>query len=147
MRNALKFRTAVFARHLAQAVAACLTMMTQGNLASITWHHWQVAMLTGVYAGAIGVVLTFGRFRWVQTNRWGVAAIAMAGTFVGDFLTHPTHFGGLLTEAVVTALGSGLLCLLVSYTAIGEAIERLGTIGVHGIDVSESSKRISRKAE
>jgi len=132
--QALKFRAAVFSRHLAQATAACLTAMTQGDLGAVTLHHWFVAAQTGVGAGILGVLLTFGKLRTLQTNRWGVAGIAMAGTFIADFVTHPTHFGGIATEAAVTALGAGLLCLLVSYTPVGEAIERLGKVGIDGLD-------------
>lgn len=133
-RKAFKFRVAVFSRHLAQATAACLVMMQQGDLSVITFGHWIVASQTGAYAGLIGVSMTFGRLREFQTSRWGVAAIAVAGTFIGDLVAHPSHFGGVTTEAAVTALGAGLLCLLVSYTPIGAAIERLGKVGVDGLD-------------
>lgn len=133
-RQALKFRAAVFSRHLAQATAACLTAMAQGDLSSITLHHWLIASQTGAYAGVIGVVLTFGRLRGFQTSRWGVATLAIVGTFIGDLIAHPTHFGGVTTEASVTALGAGLLCLLVSYTPVGAAIEKLGKVGVDGLD-------------
>jgi len=30
-------------------------------------------------------------------------------TFVGDLLIHPSHFGGVIGEALATAIGSGLL--------------------------------------
>ena len=44
---------------------------------------------------------------------------AMAGaigffTAVADMMTHPTHFGGPSTEAIVTGVGAGLLCLTMS---------------------------------
>jgi hypothetical protein len=117
--------------------------MTQGDLGAVTVGHWVVAAQTGVGAGVLGVLLTFGRLRSLQTNRWGVAAIAVAGTFLADFVTHPTHFGGVASEAAVTALGAGLLCLLVSYTPVGQVVERLGKIGVDGLDVSETAKRLS----
>jgi hypothetical protein len=29
-------------------------------------------------------------------------------------MTHPTHFGGPSTEAIVTGIGAGLLCLVMS---------------------------------
>jgi hypothetical protein len=32
-------------------------------------------------------------------------------TAVADMMTHPTHFGGPSTEAIVTGIGAGLLCL------------------------------------
>lgn len=137
--QALKFRAAVFSRHLAQATAACLTAMTQGDLSSITLHHWLVASQTGTYAGLIGVLMTFGSLRSFQTSRWGVATLAVAGTFIGDLITHPTHFGGFTTEAAVTALGAGLLCLLVSYTPVGAAIEKLGKVGVDGLNEKYTS--------
>lgn len=134
-KQALKFRLAVFTRHLAQATAACLVAMQQGDLSSITLGHWLAASQTGVYAGVIGVLMTFGRLRSFQTSRWGVAVLAIAGTFIGDFIAHPSHYGTEITEAAVTALGAGLLCLLVSYTPVGVAIEKLGKVGVDGLDL------------
>lgn len=126
--GAVKFRVVIYIRHLTQALAACLTAMSRGNLRTITWEHWQFALTTGLWAGFVAVILSFGKLRVIQTNRWGVAATAVAGTSLGDFLTHPSHFGGPMTEAAVTGLGAGILCLLFSYTPAGAAIDKLGKV-------------------
>lgn len=138
--GSVKFRVAIYARHVAQAVAACLTAMSRGNLRTITWDHWQIALTTGLWAGFVAVLLSFGKLRVIQTNRWGVAATAVVGTFVGDFISHRSHFGGPLTEAAVTGLGAGLLCLLFSYTPAGAAIDKLAKVTSDSSDLYKSAR-------
>lgn len=121
----MKFQAAVFGRHICQSTAACLTAMTQGDLSAVTLPHWQVALTTGTFVGALGVIMTFGSLRRLQASRWGVAAIAFAGTVAADIAVHPTHFGFPLAEALVTGVGAAALCLLVSFTPVGKMIEKL----------------------
>jgi hypothetical protein len=120
-----KFRVAVFARHIGQSTAACLTAMTQGDLGAVTLAHWKVALTTGTGVGLFGMLMTFGSLIKIQTSRWGVAAVAFAGTTASDLYAHPTHYGTWWTEAFATGLGAAGLCLLLSFTPIGKAIEKL----------------------
>lgn len=118
-------RIFVFLRHLCQATAACLTAMTQGDLATITAEHWVTALKTGTGTGFIGVFLSFGNTAKIQANRYGVASIAFIATVIADYLNHPSHFGSQYTEALVTGIGAAALCLAMSFTPIGKAIEKL----------------------
>lgn len=59
MSSLLRLKFALFARHLGQSTIACLTAMTQGNFASLTAAHWQVALFTGSLAGLFGVGVSF----------------------------------------------------------------------------------------
>lgn len=124
----MKFKAAVFGRHICQSTTACLIAMTQGDLTTVTIGHWVKALQTGVGTGIIGVLFTFSSLVKIQTNRFGVATIAFLGTVISDYLSHPTHFGSEWTEALVTGLGAAGLCLLVSFTPLGKLIERLGKV-------------------
>jgi hypothetical protein len=124
----MKFKAAVFGRHICQSTTACLIAMTQGDLTTVTLAHWIKALQTGVGTGIIGVLFTFGSLIKIQTNRYGVASIAFLGTVISDFLSHPTHFGSIGTEALVTGVGAALLCLGASFTPLGKLIERLGKV-------------------
>lgn len=99
--------------------------MTQGDLSAVTFYHWQIALQTGTGAGVLAAILSFGNLRDLATTRFGIAAIAVLGTFIADYLTHPTHFGTVYTEALVTALAAGALSLVLSLTAIDKVIRKL----------------------
>lgn len=99
--------------------------MTQGDLGAVTFYHWQVALQTGAGAGLLAVLLSLGNLRDLATTRFGVAAIAVLGTFIADYLTHSTHFGSAYTEAIVTAMAAGGLSLVLSLTPIDKVIRKL----------------------
>jgi hypothetical protein len=50
-----------------------------------------------------------------QDNKYVVAGAVGFLTAITDLFIHPTHFGGPQTEAIVTGIGAGLLCLALSY--------------------------------
>lgn len=123
----MKFRAAVFARHVCQSTAACATAMSRGDISTFNWEHWQEALSTGASVGLLAVILAFGRLKKIQTNRWGVAGIAFAATVIADFFMNHSHYGGLIGEPLVTGLGAALLSLLISGTAMGKFLEKLET--------------------
>ncbi|WP_461555614.1 hypothetical protein [Synechococcus sp.] len=128
MSNFIRQKLAVFSRHLTQATAACITTMTNGNVASVTLAHWQIALTTGLIAGVIGVAISFTRlFRgYKHTN--SNAIITFISTLVADTISHPSKPGAPLWghgEAFLTAFGAALISLVVSFTPIGATVERL----------------------
>lgn len=125
MLQALTYRLAIFARHVGQSTAACLTAMTQGDLAALTLQHWKVALTTGVSAGVLGILVSLGPLFRFYSDRWSVAAIAFFATVLADRWTHPTHFGGPWTEALVTGLAAAVLSLMISYSPVGRIAERM----------------------
>jgi hypothetical protein len=70
-------------------------------------------------------LMSLGPLMRLNSSKWTVAAVAFFGTLIADRWYHPSHFGGPWAEALVTALGAAGFCLLLSYTPIGRAIERL----------------------
>ena len=91
-----------------------MVLMTQGNLLAVTLGHWGNALQVGVIASvATLAVVIYGNKDW-SNNKFAMAGIIGFFTAVADMLTHPTHFGGPSTEAIVTGIGAGLLCLAMS---------------------------------
>jgi hypothetical protein len=91
-----------------------MVMMTQGNLLAITVYHWQKALQVGLIASvATLAVVIYGNKDW-SDNKFAMAGVIGFFTAVADMMTHPTHFGGPSTEAIVTGIGAGLLCLVMS---------------------------------
>jgi hypothetical protein len=101
----------IFLKRLSESTTSCMVMMTQGNLLAITVYHWQKALQVGLIASvATLAVVIYGNKDWAD-NKFAMAGIIGFFTAVADMMTHPTHFGGPSTEAIVTGIGAGLLCL------------------------------------
>ncbi len=104
----------IFLKRLSESTTSCMVMMTQGNLLAITVYHWQKALQVGLIASvATLAVVIYGNKDWAD-NKFAMAGIIGFFTAVTDMMTHPTHFGGPSTEAIVTGIGAGLLCLVMS---------------------------------
>jgi hypothetical protein len=101
-------------KRIVEATSSCLIMMTQGKVLAITLGHWIAALKTGFLTGIMAVaVAVFGNQK-MQENKFVVAGITGFLTAIADLCVHPSHFGGVNTEAIVTGIGAGLLCLALS---------------------------------
>jgi hypothetical protein len=91
-----------------------MVTMLQGNLFAMTVGHWIIASRTGVLSGAIATLalLAAGKGR-----RWAVAVVLGFVTFGVDLLSHPSNFGGVASEAIVTGAAASALSL-----AVGRAL-------------------------
>jgi hypothetical protein len=125
IRDSLWLRLKIFGRHVAQSTASCLTVMTGGDFKALTWEHWEIALVTGAAAGLIGVIVSIGPLLRYYGNRWFFALVAFAGTFAADLWSHPSHFGGPMAEALVTAAGAAFVSLLFSTTRFGDILAKL----------------------
>lgn len=121
----LLLKTGLFIRHLGQSSIACLTAMTQGDFASLTATHWQVALVTGALAGCLGVSVSFTRLFRIYRPWFSFALITFFSTLLADRLSHPSHFGSSWTEALLTAAGATVVSLLISFGPLGGAVQRL----------------------
>lgn len=92
--------------NVAEATAACLITMTQGNFLAFTLSHWLIASQTGLLAGiAASAALVLTR----TDNRWVIAMVLGTVTAAVDYFVHPGMFGTVATEAIVTGLGAAIL--------------------------------------
>ena len=103
-----------FIKRLSESTTSCIVMMTQGNLIAITLGHWEKALQVGVIASIATVALIIYGNKSLSDNKFAMAGAIGFFTAVADMMTHPTHFGGPSTEAIVTGVGAGLLCLTMS---------------------------------
>ena len=104
----------IFLKRLSESTTSCMVMMTQGNLLAITLGHWGNALQVGAIASISTLaVVIYGNKDW-SDNKFAMVGVIGFFTAVADMMTHPTHFGGPSTEAIVTGIGAGLLCLVMS---------------------------------
>ena len=103
-------RLAPLIENVTEAATACMITMVQGNLLAITFGHWLIASRTGLISGTIATVAVFVAG---SNRRWLIALLLGVTTFTVDYFGHPSHFGGAVSEAVVTALAASALSLLV----------------------------------
>lgn len=101
-------RAGVFVENMAEATAACLFAMVQGNLAAVGLGHLIVASQTGLLAGLIaGISLLLARTQ----RRWLLAVQLGVTTMLADFLLHFFVQGTVTIEPIAT----GLIAMLFSY--------------------------------
>ncbi|ARG97471.1 hypothetical protein [Legionella micdadei] len=118
----IKVRSTIVIRHITQSTTACLLAMTKGNLYVISWHHWEIAICTGLGTGVISLLASYGDLVKFQTSRYGVAAIAFIGTTIADFISHG---GTSWKESLVTGIGAALLSFFVSFTPLDKYLANL----------------------
>lgn len=109
-----KEKIEIFIRRISEATPSCLIIMTQGNVFALTFNHWVKALQVGMLTGVLAVLVSLSGRKELQDNKYVIAGLTGFLTTIADFLLHPSHFGDIHTEAVVTGVGAGLLCLALS---------------------------------
>ena len=104
----------IFFSKVSEATPSCLLTMVQGNVAAITIDHWVKAIQVGAITGALAVGLSFFGNEELKNNKYVLAGLTGFLTAIADFVSHPSHFGGQSSEAIITGIGAGLLCLALS---------------------------------
>lgn len=135
-----KVRLIIFFRHLGQSTAACLLAMTRGDISAIGLDHWLVALTTGGITGALGIFVTLTPLKRHYGNKWFFAAVVFIGTFVADWLTHPSHFGGPLTEAFVTGTAASIISLTLSHTPLFNVLSKFELFSAEQLLETEAPK-------
>jgi hypothetical protein len=106
----------MFITPFCEATPACLLVMVQGNIWLATIGHLQKAVETGFITGVGVLILSQFTHRWFE-KKYVVAGITGGMCFIADLLVHPTHFGGFITEATVTAIITAIISLVVNFVA------------------------------
>ena len=104
-----------------EATPACLLVMVQGNIWLATIGHLQKALETGLITGLGILIISLFTHRWLS-NKYAVAGITGGMCFVADLLAHPSHFGGVTSEAIVTGVFTALISLALN--VLGKKIFR-----------------------
>ena len=84
--------------------------MVQGNIWLATLGHLQKALETGFITGLGVLILSLLTHRWFS-NKFLVAGFTGGMCFAADLIVHPSHFGGVTTEAIVTGAITALISL------------------------------------
>ena len=96
---------------VSESSTACLLAMVQGNILVLTIGHLGIALLTGFIAGTLAFVVTvMARIN----NPWTIALVLGVSTTTIDYMIHPSSFGGIATEAIITGIIAGLLSYVVT---------------------------------
>jgi hypothetical protein len=104
----------ILLKRLSESTTSCMVMMTQGNLLAMTLGHWGKALQVGLIASvATVIVVIYGNKDW-SNNKFAMAGAIGFFTAIADMMSHHSGFGGASTEAIVTGIGAGLLCLAMS---------------------------------
>lgn len=82
---------------------ACVFWMTQGNLSLVTAAHWITATQTGLAAATVlQVIQQAPQLSALMSGRWRAFFTTSLVVTSVDRCLHPGHFGGPLTEAMLT---------------------------------------------
>jgi hypothetical protein len=82
--------------------------MVQGNIWVATVGHLLTALQTGLITGVSVSFLSAFNHDWFR-NKYVEACITGGMCILADFVSHPSHFGGLTTEAIVTGVVTFLI--------------------------------------
>ncbi|MBO9515966.1 MAG: hypothetical protein J7549_17760 [Variovorax sp.] len=110
-----KRRFVLFVQRFWQPASACMTCMPGSLTNLLSLPHWVLALQTGLFTGALALLLTFTPAMKLYAHRYGNALLIGLLTMAGDTFSHPGHYGIPHLEAVVTGIVSGLLALVGSY--------------------------------
>jgi len=144
VRKRHQFRLALCGHKAVEAGAACLILMVQGHVTDLTLLHFAIATKTGLLAVSPALVVSFSRYARHFVNRWTSSAFFGACTFVADALSHPSHYPGDYTEALLTAAGAFAFSIAIAYTPIGDRIDRLAEAFLDGHDRAPEGATIGR---
>lgn len=107
----MKDKAKSLAEGVSESTVACLLAMVQGNVLSLTVSHLLIATQTGLIAGSIALTLNLV----VNAKPIWVAPLLLAvSTTAVDYLMHPSSFGSVATEAIVTGVMAGGMAYLVA---------------------------------
>jgi hypothetical protein len=108
-------RVGLFVQRFWQPTSACMTCMPGGMPKLWSVEHWGHALQTGLFTGAIALLLTFTPAARLYRNRYGNAAVVGALTVAGDAFSHAGHGATRYGEAVLTGIVSTALALAGSF--------------------------------
>jgi hypothetical protein len=99
-------------QRLLGAFLACAFWMTQGDLRLLTSQHWRIALQTAFFSSTVLLLLSFTDFRRLQEGRYSRLITTAIVVAIVDHFVHPSHFGGIFGEGIVTGItAAGLVGL------------------------------------
>lgn len=126
-----RFRLSLCGHKALEAGAVCLVLMVQGHLTAVTLAHLLIACKTGFLAVSPALAVTFSPYARHFVNRWAASGFLGLCTFLADAVVHQSHYPGEHTEALLTGLGAFLFSVIISFTPLGNRIDRFAEVFLH----------------
>lgn len=114
-----KRKLILFINKFSLAWLACMIAMVRGDLSVLNFNHAVVASKTGTLTGIIVVLMSLVPIQF----KYKLPIFMFIGCFVGDLLTHNTHYGYWWSEAIITALIASVLSFGITFTPAGKKLE------------------------
>ena len=89
------------------------------EIVSIKHRSCNSSFKTGTLTGIIVVLMSLIKLRF----KYKLPIFMFIGCFIGDLITHDTHYGYWWTEAAITALVASSLSFALTFTPAGKKIE------------------------
>ena len=114
-----KKKLILFVNKFSLAWLACMIAMVRGDLSVLNFNHAVVASKTGTLTGIIVVLMSLVPIQF----KYKLPIFMFIGCFIGDLLTHDTHYGYWWSEAIITALIASVLSFSITFTPAGKKLE------------------------
>jgi len=99
--------TGSFLQRFTASFFSCMFWMTQGNLNLVTPAHWITATQTGLGAATIlQIILQVPRLSPLMRGQWRTFIVTSLVVSSVDRCIHPGHFGGPVSEALLTGMSA-----------------------------------------
>ena len=115
----IKRKLILFVNKFSLAWLACMIAMVRGDLSVLNFNHAVVASKTGTLTGIIVVLMSLVPIQF----KYKLPIFMFIGCFIGDLLTHDTHYGYWWSEAIITALIASILSFGITFTPAGKKLE------------------------
>ena len=115
----IKRKLILFVNKFSLAWLACMIAMVRGDLSVLNFNHAVVASKTGTLTGIIVVLMSLVPIQF----KYKLPIFMFIGCFIGDLLTHDTHYGYWWSEAIITALIASVLSFGITFTPAGKKLE------------------------
>ena len=119
MEQVIKKKSLLFINKFSLAWIACMLCMVRGDLSVLNLNHAIVASKTGTLTGIIVVIMSLIKLNF----KYKLPIFMFIGCFIGDFITHDTHYGYWWSEAFITATVASLFSFGLTFTVAGKKIE------------------------
>ncbi len=107
----MRERLSLLGKRIGESTTSCALTMVKGNVAALSLGHWQVALQTGILAGLATILFVSIDKTHLADNKFAMAGLLGLFTAIVDGVIHPAHFS---QESIVTGIGAGLLCLVMT---------------------------------
>jgi hypothetical protein len=114
-----KRKLILFINKFSLAWLACMIAMVRGDLSVLNFNHAVIASKTGTLTGIIVVLMSLVPIQF----KYKLPIFMFIGCFIGDLLTHDTHYGYWWSEAIITALIASVLSFGITFTPAGKKLE------------------------